>query len=101
IAKKREIKQAAMRQLLTGHQRLPGFSGEWEVKHLGEVGRITTGKKDVNEGNPSGQYPFFTCARANTFSDSYSFEGEAILIAGNGEVGNLSYYNGKFEAYQR
>lgn len=34
IAKKRDIKQAAMQQLLTGKQRLPGFSGEWEVKTL-------------------------------------------------------------------
>ena len=101
IAKKRDLKQAAMQQLLTGQTRLPGFSGAWEVKRLGEVCRITTGKKDVNEGNPKGQYPFFTCARANTFSDSFSFDGEAILIAGNGEVGNLNYFIGKFEAYQR
>ncbi len=101
IAKKRDLKQAAMQQLLTGSTRLPGFGGEWEVRRLGDVCRITTGKKDVNEGNPTGQYPFFTCARENTFSDSYSFDGEAILIAGNGEVGNLGYFKGKFEAYQR
>lgn len=37
IAKKRDIKQAAMQQLLTGKQRLPGFSGEWEVKRLGDI----------------------------------------------------------------
>ncbi len=37
IAKKRDIKQAAMQQLLTGKQRLPGFSGEWEVKRLGDL----------------------------------------------------------------
>jgi type I restriction enzyme S subunit len=36
IAKKRDLKQAAMQQLLTGQTRLPGFSGEWEVKRLGE-----------------------------------------------------------------
>jgi len=36
IAKKRDIKQAAMQQLLTGKKRLPGFSGEWEVKTLGD-----------------------------------------------------------------
>lgn len=101
IAKKRDIKQATMQQLLTGQTRLPGFSGEWEVKRLGELCRITTGKKDVNEGNPNGQFPFFTCARNPTFSDDYSFDCEAILIAGNGEVGNLNYYSGKFEAYQR
>ncbi|MGE8295998.1 MAG: restriction endonuclease subunit S [Pseudomonas sp.] len=101
IAKKRDIQQATMQQLLTGQRRLPGFSGEWQVKILGEVCKITTGKKDVNEGNPSGQYPFFTCARDHTYSDHYSFDCEAILVAGNGEVGNLNYYFGKFEAYQR
>ena len=37
IAKKRAVKTAAMQQLLTGKQRLPGFSGEWEVKRLGDV----------------------------------------------------------------
>ena len=37
IAKKRDLKQAAMQQLLTGKTRLPGFSGEWEVKRLGEI----------------------------------------------------------------
>ena len=37
IAKKRDLKQAAMQQLLTGQTRLPGFHGEWEVKRLGEL----------------------------------------------------------------
>lgn len=36
IAKKRDLKQATMQQLLTGRTRLPGFSGEWEIKQLGE-----------------------------------------------------------------
>jgi restriction endonuclease S subunit len=43
IAKKRELKQAAMQQLLTGHTRLPGFHGEWEMKRLGEVAEVRTG----------------------------------------------------------
>ena len=101
IAKKRDLKQATMQQLLTGKTRLPGFSGEWEVKRLGEVCRITTGKKDVNEGHPDGQFPFFTCSRSHTFCNVFSFDTEAILIAGNGDVGNLHYFYGKFEAYQR
>lgn len=37
VAKKRAIKQAAMQQLLTGKTRLPGFSGEWETVHLGDI----------------------------------------------------------------
>lgn len=40
IAKKRQIKQGAMQELLTGQTRLPGFSGEWEAKRLGEVADI-------------------------------------------------------------
>ena len=51
IAKKRDLKQATMQQLLTGQTRLPGFHGEWEVKRAGDVGivhegyRICHGKK--------------------------------------------------------
>lgn len=73
----------------------------WQIKKLGELCRIQTGKKDVNEGNPNGKFPFFTCAAEHTFSDNYSFDTEALLIAGNGDVGKVSYYDGKFEAYQR
>lgn len=40
IAKKRDLKQAAMQQLLTGQTRLPGFSGVWEVKLLGDVAEV-------------------------------------------------------------
>jgi len=43
IAKKRDLKQAAMQQLLTGHTRLPGFQGEWQVKPLGELSDVKTG----------------------------------------------------------
>ena len=43
IAKKRDLKQAAMQQLLTGQTRLPGFSGEWEVKRLGDVAILKNG----------------------------------------------------------
>ena len=41
ITKKRDLKQATMQQLLTGQTRLPGFSGAWEVKRLGEIGEIS------------------------------------------------------------
>ena len=43
IAKKRDLKQAAMQQLLTGQTRLPGFHGEWEVKTLGELFNFSGG----------------------------------------------------------
>ncbi len=43
IAKKRDLKQAAMQQLLTGQTRLPGFSGVWEVKRLGDLFKFSGG----------------------------------------------------------
>lgn len=101
IAEKKELKRGLMQRLLTGAQRLPGFTKPWKKNALSDLCSIETGKKDVNEGNPTGKYPFFTCAKTHTFSDSFSYDKEAILIAGNGDVGNCQYYNGKFEAYQR
>ena len=71
---------------------------DFPVVSLGEIVKISTGKKDVNEGNPSGKYPFFTCAREHTYADNFSYDQEALLIAGNGDVGNVKYYSGKFEA---
>ena len=55
IAKKRDIKQAAMQQLLTGKQRLPGFSGEWEVKRFGD---IATPRKDRLDPRKAGAQEF-------------------------------------------
>jgi len=46
IAKKRDLKQAAMQQLLTGQTRLPDFHGEWVVKALGDVGEISSAGVD-------------------------------------------------------
>lgn len=43
LAKKRHLKQGTMQELLTGKKRLPGFSGEWEVKRLGDVGECLRG----------------------------------------------------------
>ena len=43
IAKKHDLKQAAMQQLLTGHTRLPGFTGEWEETTLGAIGECVIG----------------------------------------------------------
>ena len=49
IAKKRAIKQATMQQLLTGKTRLPGFSGEWEMKRLSEIASFFKGVKPFHE----------------------------------------------------
>jgi restriction endonuclease S subunit len=73
----------------------------WPFVNLAKLCSISTGKRDANQGNPDGQYPFFTCAKDHIWSDTFSFDTKAILIAGNGQVGQSTYYEGKFEAYQR
>lgn len=72
IAKKRAIKEGAIQELLTGKRRLPGFSGEWEVKRLGDLGQTYGGlvgksKKDFGQG--SAQYVPFVNVIANTVVD--------------------------------
>jgi type I restriction enzyme S subunit len=56
IAKKRNIKTATMQQLLTGKTRLPGFSGEWEVKKLGDVVDFSNGKAHENSILQNGKF---------------------------------------------
>lgn len=72
----------------------------WEVKPLGAFFPIRTGKKDANVASKEGSYPFFSCAQNVLWTNEYSFDETALLLAGNGDF-NLKWYRGKFEAYQR
>lgn len=72
----------------------------WEVKEQGEYFPIITGKKNANYSTDDGEFNFFTCSQQIFKAPGYSFEGSAILVAGNGDF-NVKYYKGKFEAYQR
>lgn len=73
----------------------------WELRKGKSLYRVTTGKLDANAENPDGDYPFFTCSMTPKRINSYSFDCEALLVAGNGLVGFTQYYKGKFDAYQR
>lgn len=95
IAKKQKIKQGSLQQLLKPKE-------NWEVKRLGDLCTITTGKLDANAMVENGQYRFYTCAKDFYFIDKYAFETEALLVSGNGaNVGYIHYYKGRFNAYQR
>ena len=72
IAKKRDIKQATMQQLLTGKKRLSGFSGVWEVKRLGEIAQL---------------YQPVTISQADLKDDGY------IVYGANGIIGRYDKYN--------
>ncbi len=66
---------------------------------LADLFPVRTGKKDANVAK-GGIYPFFSCSQKTLYTDQYSFDGKAILLAGNGDF-NVKVYSGKFEAYQR
>lgn len=72
----------------------------WVEYKLSDFLPVITGKKNANVSSSIGTYPFFSCSQDITWTDEYSFEGNAILVAGNGDF-NVKFYNGKFEAYQR
>ena len=73
------------------------------VVKLGDLVDITTGKLDSNASVENGEFPFFTCAPETLRIDKFSFDCEALLLAGNNAAGvyPLKYYKGKFDAYQR
>jgi type I restriction enzyme S subunit len=67
IAKKRDLKQAAMQQLLTGLTRLPGFYGDWEVKRLGNIATCFSGGTPATEvaAYYGGDIPWITSGDLN------------------------------------
>ena len=70
------------------------------IAKLGELTKIKTGKLDANASVEGGRYPFFTCSIDPLSIDSYSYDCECVLLAGNGDL-NVKYYEGRFDAYQR
>ena len=87
-------KRYLMKKLLTPKD-------NWKYVLLGNICDIKTGRLDANAMEEDGIYPFFTCSKEVYRINQYSFDCEALLMAGNGDIGDVKYYNGKFDAYQR
>ena len=120
LAKKRDLKQAAMQQLLTGQTRLPSFHGEWQMKRLGEIGQFLKGRGVKRDDADSGA---LACVRygeiytthqdyVRTFHSRISAEVAAtatrleygdLLFAGSGEtkeeIGKCVAFVSETEAY--
>ena len=86
-----------------GHENVEIIDGvpvEWEYLEFLNIAPIITGKKDANFGSENGKYLFFTCSQQPLLAESYSYDCDAVILAGNGDF-NVKLYRGKFEAYQR
>ena len=104
----KELKRGYLQQMFpqTGESvprvRFDGFTEPWEERKLGEISQIKTGASDVQDADPNGEYPFFVRSENIERSNKYLFNGEAILIPGEGRLGDIYHYiNGKFDFHQR
>jgi type I restriction enzyme S subunit len=101
ITKKRDIKQAAMQELLTGKRRLPGFEGEeWEVKRLGDLCSMKSGEgitaKSIDTFSP---FPCYGGNGLRGFTSRFTHDGDYCLIGRVGALcGNLLKVTGQFFA---
>jgi type I restriction enzyme S subunit len=100
IAKYDELTQALFLDMFGDPVSNP--KGLEKVKFL-DLFNIETGKLDSNHSVINGKYPFFTCAKEVLAINSFSYDKEALLLAGNNAAGvyDVKHYIGKFDAYQR
>lgn len=119
IEAKQRRKKGLMQQLLTGKTRFPGFgkpaiknkSGkqtkagwipeDWECDNLGNFTDITTGSSNREDSGLAGKYTFFDRSEDVRTSDKYLFDGEVVIVAGEGQKFLPKYFVGKFDLHQR
>jgi type I restriction enzyme S subunit len=73
----------------------------WEVRKLGDVCEISTGKSNTEDAVNDGQYAFFDRSKIIKRSTKYLFDCEAIIVAGEGQTFLPKFFTGKFDLHQR
>jgi|SRR6185437_3144132 len=106
IEQKQVFKKSMMQLIFNQKIRLRDDNGnaypDWTEKRLGDISDIKTGKKDLINKVDNGCYPFYVRSENIERINSYSYDGEAILIPGDGKIGEIYHYiNGKFDYHQR
>ena len=96
IAKKRDLKQAAMQQLLTGQTRLPGFRGEWEVKRLGQIAPLQRGFDLPNPKLRSGPYPVVYSNGVLNHHARFMAQGPGVVTGRSGTIGRVTFVEGPY-----
>jgi type I restriction enzyme S subunit len=96
ITKKRNIKQGTMQQLLTGKKRLPGFSGEWEVKKLGDILKVKHGKSQHNVIDENGEFPILATGGEIGKANTYLYNKPSVLIGRKGTIDIPQYMDTPF-----
>lgn len=104
IVKKRDIKQAAMQQLLTGQTRLPGFSEKWEETTFDQVVRHHSGNSSLIKGklpdtHAFDLFPAFSASGQDVWCNHHENEGDALVVSAVGSrCGKAFLASGKWTA---
>jgi len=96
ITKKQQIKQGAMQQLLTGKKRLPGFSGKWVEKTIGQSLTIKHGKNQKDIEDSSGRYPILGTGGIMSFTNVPLYSKQSVLIGRKGTIDKPQFFDTPF-----
>jgi type I restriction enzyme, S subunit len=98
IEKKRNIKKGAMQELLTGKKRLPGFSGEWGMKRLGDILKVKHGKGQKEIIFENGEYPILATSGIVGRTNTFIYNKPSVLIGRKGTIDVPQYMDKPFWA---
>lgn len=109
LGKKRALleqyKKGVMQQLFSQKLRFKDDEGnefpEWEERTLGDIATINTGSSNRQDSTLEGTYTFFDRSQDIRSSSMYLFDGEAIIVAGEGQEFIPKHFIGKFDLHQR
>ena len=96
IAKKRDIKQGAIQQLLSGKGRLPGFSGKWSIVPFRQTLRVRHGKSQKQVEVESGIYPILATGGEIGRSNTPLYDKPSVLIGRKGTIDRPQYIDTPF-----
>ncbi len=96
IAKKRDLKQAAMQQLLTGQARLPGFHGEWQMKRLDNFSPLQRGFDLPTPQIRNGDYPVVYSNGVQNYHEKFMVKGPGVVTGRSGTIGNVHFVEKDF-----
>ncbi|MGP1449536.1 MAG: restriction endonuclease subunit S [Wolinella sp.] len=107
LEKSRQLKKAMLAKMFPANgEKIPkirfkGFEGEWESRKLGEISIIKTGISNREDSDLFGEYTFFDRSQDVRKSNTYLYDCEAIIMAGEGSEFFPKHFVGKFDLHQR
>ncbi len=96
LSKKCHLKQGAIQELLTGKKRLPGFSGAWEVRLLGQIAPLQRGFDLPNGMLQRGPFPVVYSNGVLTYHSVFQVKGPGVVTGRSGTIGKVTFVEQDF-----